>query len=361
MERRYIESFFFLALLLGTLVVVVKMVLPFAGILILAAILAFLFSGLYERLARAMGDRRTLAALVMTVLVFFTILVPLSLAVWRIAVEAGALYSYLRDRADPEEVLRIVSQAEELIRRVAPSFQLDPADVSAQAQRALAWLVAHVGSIFAGATRLIAAFFFLLLFFFYLVRDGGKLKLRVMELSPLADDQERLILDKVGRAVTSVVRGSVILHLLQGIVAGIGMALFGLPNPALWGAVTALAAFVPTIGTALVFVPAVAYLVLAGHMGAAIGLSIWAFTAVGLLDNFLGPKMVASGIRVHPLIVMLAVLGGIGLFGPLGILLGPILISLLFALFDIYLSLVRGKPLRAARPLTPKRASVSVP
>jgi predicted PurR-regulated permease PerM len=346
MERRYIESFFFLALLLGTLAVVIVMVLPFASILILAAVLAFLFSAPYERMVRAFGGRRSLAALVMTVIVLVTILVPLSFAAWRIGAEAGALYSYLRDHTDPGEVLRFVSRAELMIRGVVPGFQLDPADVTAQTQRALQWVVSHLGALFAQVTRLVISFLFLLLFFYYILRDGNRLKRRLMELSPLADDQEELIVSKLGRAVTSVVRGAIILHVIQGVVAGIGFAIFGLPNPALWGAATMLAGFVPSLGTALVFVPAVAYLLLTGHGVSAVALSVWGAAVVGLLDNFLGPKLVASGLNIHPLIIMLSVLGGVSLFGPIGILMGPIIVSLLFALFDIYLALVRGPYLK---------------
>lgn len=341
MERRYIESFFFLALLLGTLAVAVVMVLPFMNILILAAILAFLFSVPYERLTRALGGRRSLAALAVTAVVLITILVPLALAGWRIAVEATGLYAYVREHTDTGQLLSAVARAEAFVQKFIPGLHLDPADVNAQMQRALSWLVGLLGVVFAGVTRIVVAFLFLLLFFFFILRDGSRMKDRLMELSPLSNDHEERILGKIGRAITAVVRGKIVLALIQGLMAGLGMLLFGVPNPALWGAATMLASFIPSIGTGLVLAPAVIYLFVTGHTGRSIGLAIWAVTAVGLLDNVLGPKLMAAGVRIHPLIMMLAVLGGIGLFGPIGILLGPILIALLYALLDIYLGLIR--------------------
>ncbi len=341
MERRYIESFFFLALLIGTLTVVVVMFLPFANTLILAAILAFLFSAPFEQLVQKFRGNRTLAALVMTLLILVTILVPLALAGWRIATEAAGLYSSIREHTDTGTLVDGAYRVEAFIQRFIPSFQLDPIDLNAQAQRVASGLVGLAGVAFVGASRLVVGFLLLLLFFFFLIRDGGRLKHRIMELSPMADSQDEAIIARIGRAIAATVRGKILLGVIQGLVAGLGMALFGVPNPALWGAVTMLASFIPSIGTGLVLIPAAIYLFATGHPGAAVGMAIWAVAVVGLLDNVLGPKLMASGTRIHPLVMMLAVLGGIGLFGAMGILLGPIIVSLLYALLDIYVTLIR--------------------
>lgn len=100
-----------------------------------------------------------------------------------------------------------------------------------------------------------------------------------------------------------------------------------------------MAALIPGIGTALVLTPAIMFLFLKGEVFSGVGLIAWGMGAVGLVDNFLGPKLVGRGMRLHPLIILLSVLGGIGFFGPIGFLLGPLTISLLFALLNIYSSL----------------------
>ena len=122
----------------------------------------------------------------------------------------------------------------------------------------------------------------------------------------------------------------------QGVVSGIGLSLFGVPNPVLWGVVAGFAALIPTLGTSLVLIPAALFLLTKGAFVAAIGLFIWALFAVGLIDNFLSPRLVGKGAQLHPLLVLLSVLGGISLFGPAGLILGPLCSSLLLALLSIY-------------------------
>jgi len=108
------------------------------------------------------------------------------------------------------------------------------------------------------------------------------------------------------------------------------------PSAILWGVIAAITALIPGFGTSLVIIPAILYLFLTGHIVQAVGLVIWGALAVGLIDNFLGPKLVGRGMHLHPLLVILSVLGGAALFGPIGFLLGPLCLGLFLTLFDIY-------------------------
>jgi predicted PurR-regulated permease PerM len=168
----------------------------------------------------------------------------------------------------------------------------------------------------------------------------GKLKV----LSPLPDKYDSRVIQRLHDAINSVVRGALLIALIQGIVSGVGLSIFGVPNAVLWGSLAVIAALIPYVGTAAVITPAVVYLFLIDRTGAAIGLAIWGVVAVGLMDNFLGPRLVNRGIKLHPVVILLAVLGGLVFFGPLGYILGPLVVSLLFALLDIYPLLVRPKP-----------------
>jgi predicted PurR-regulated permease PerM len=103
-----------------------------------------------------------------------------------------------------------------------------------------------------------------------------------------------------------------------------------------WGSIAAVAALIPGVGTALVVVPGVLYLFFTGSTGYAIGLLIWGLLAVGLIDNLLGPLVVNRGIKIHPFIILLSVLGGLTFFGLVGFILGPLIIAFLFALLEIY-------------------------
>ena len=178
--------------------------------------------------------------------------------------------------------------------------------------------------------------FIFLVALYYLFKDGHKLKKAVVALSPLRDIYDETIFSKLALAINSVIRGSLTVALVQGILTAVGFAIFGVPNATLWGSVAAIAALIPGIGTALVLLPAIFYLFFNGETFFAVGLFLWGMTAVGLIDNFLGPKLVERGIRLHPFLILLSILGGISFFGPLGFLLGPLALSLFFVLLEIY-------------------------
>jgi predicted PurR-regulated permease PerM len=171
---------------------------------------------------------------------------------------------------------------------------------------------------------------------FYLLRDGGKLKQDLILLSPLADDYDIKIFLKLKQAIRSVVVGSLVVGLIQGILTGIGFFIFGVPNPALWGSFAVIAALIPGIGTSLVIVPGILYLFFISTHLHALGMLIWGILAVGFIDNFLGPMLVNRGVHVHPFLILLSVIGGLSFFGPIGFIAGPLLVALLVALLEIY-------------------------
>ena len=136
--------------------------------------------------------------------------------------------------------------------------------------------------------------------------------------------------------VTCVIQGSVLVAVLQGVLAGVGFAVFRVPGAVLWGMVTVLAAFVPWVGTALTLVPAILFLLLADRGAAALGLTLWGVVVVGLTDNLLHPEFIGARAKVNPLLVLISVLGGLQAFGITGFLVGPIILSLFLALLEIY-------------------------
>src|SRR5262249_25314314 len=147
---------------------------------------------------------------------------------------------------------------------------------------------------------------------------------------------DETVFEELGIAVNSVIRGNLFVALLRGIFASVGFFFFGIPNPLLWGAIAGIAGLIPNIGIVMVFAPAILYAYFGMGWLPAIGLLLWGLFVVGLIDNVLAPRFVSRGMQVHPLFVLLALFGGISYFGPLGIFLGPLSLSLLFALLSIY-------------------------
>jgi predicted PurR-regulated permease PerM len=152
----------------------------------------------------------------------------------------------------------------------------------------------------------------------------------------LKDEDDRKILRSIIKTINGVIKGYILIALIQGFLMGLGLYLFGVPNPALWGVVAGIASLIPSIGTALVSVPAVIYLYAIGSTIPAIGLLIWAVLIVGFIDNLLNPIIVGKSIKVPMLLILFSVLGGISLLGPIGILIGPLVIGLLYTLISIY-------------------------
>ncbi len=193
-----------------------------------------------------------------------------------------------------------------------------------------------LAKIFTSTLEAIFSLLLILLSMFYFLKDGARWKGALVLLSPLADTEDERIMEKLSLAVNGIIKGYLLIALIQGILMGAGLAVFGVPNPALWGLVAVIAALIPTIGTSLISVPAIAFLFLSGNTAEAVGLMFWAIIIVGTVDNLLSPYIVGNKINLPPLLILLSVLGGISLLGPVGILVGPLTISLLYTLISIY-------------------------
>ena len=197
----------------------------------------------------------------------------------------------------------------------------------------------NLSAVFSNVAKTTLGIFIFLIALYYLFKDGLKLKEAVVAFSPLKNTDDETIFTKLSSATNSVVKGTLLIALIQGILTAIGFIIFGIPNATLWGSLATITALIPSVGTAIILLPSILYLFSIGNVFSALGLLIWGIVVVGLVDNLLRPKLIERGIRIHPFLILLSTLGGISLLGPIGFLLGPIILSLLAVLFQIYLSL----------------------
>lgn len=332
---------FLLLLLSGTLLLAFLIFSPFLAPLALAAVFAVVLQPLHDIILRKFGNHLGLAALVTVLIAIVCILVPLILIGAQIFGEAGQLYGVLAESGGQENlVAKTIQDFGQRFSGVYPGseafFENLSTDLDVYAKRGLEWLISHLGSALSSVSALVLDLFIFFVALYYLLRDGKRLKSELISLSPLEDADDEIVFGNLESAVNSVVKGSLTIALIQGALTAIGFTVFGVPSAILWGTVAAIAALIPAVGTSLVILPAIGYLFFAGHTVQAIGLLIWGVVAVGLIDNLLGPKLMGGRMRLHPLLVLLAVLGGIAFFGPIGIFLGPLTLSLLFAFIKIY-------------------------
>lgn len=194
--------------------------------------------------------------------------------------------------------------------------------------------------VLAAATRGTLTFFlqlFVLLYaLFYFLMDGPAILRTILNYVPLEPGQKQELLERFVSVTRATLRGSLLIGLIQGGAAGLAFWAAGVPGPSFWGTVMVVLSILPAIGAALIWIPAVAYLLLMGKVGAGIGLLVWCAVVVGSVDNFLRPRLIGRDARMSDLLILLSTLGGIVLFGAVGFIVGPIVAALFVTVWHLY-------------------------
>ncbi|HEX6189643.1 MAG TPA: AI-2E family transporter, partial [Pyrinomonadaceae bacterium] len=185
-----------------------------------------------------------------------------------------------------------------------------------------------------GAIGIIVKTFFVIFTMYYLFRDGDLIVKALPEFLPLKKEQSKQIFERTGQVISASIYGVVFIAMLQGVLGGLAFWVLGLPSPVLWGVVMAFVCMIPVAGSFLVWLPASIYLALTGHWTRATLLTIWGILIISTIDNFIRPKLIGGRTRLHELFVFFAVLGGLRVFGVLGIVLGPVVLAITLALLD---------------------------
>lgn len=330
------QFYFLLVLLIATLVLSFYVLRPFVSVFILAVVFTVIFQPLYRKILKFCFNHEGLAALLTTVIAAIIILTPLIFLGIRILQELRQLYVSLIENGGKDNFINIFNGLAESFRRyflLPPEFSIN---LQQYLKEGLNWLLQNLGALFSNFASILVTSFIFLVSLYYLLKDGQKLKQAIINYSPLANLDDEMILSKLELAIGSVVKGNFTIALIQGFLTTIGFIIFAVPNAILWGAVASITSLIPSVGTSIVFVPAIILMFIKGQLFSAVGLLLWGVLAVGLIDNFLGPKLIGRGMKLHPLLILFSVFGGLVFFGPIGFILGPIILSLLFALLHIY-------------------------
>ncbi len=337
MSHRTIQlSFFGLAsiLLFVLLFFIFK---PYIGVIFLSAVLAVTFYPMFEKLKLKLRGKSSLAAIITVLAIVLFIVVPLSILSTSLLMEAIDLYNKLAFGDESVQLISVVNEIMIKIDSLLPSSQLSQS-VSADEyiRSTLNWIIGHTDSFLALVFGSLFKFILMLLSCFYLLINGNKIKEILIKWSPLPDKYDEEFVNTLRSSIDAVLRGRILVSIAQGLILGIGFALFGVGNPVLWGFVGAITSLVPIVGTSIVTIPAIAYLLFVGHIGSAIGLLIWSAICVGFVDNVLSFIFFRGRINVHPLIILFSILGGVEFFGVIGFLVGPVVVSAFVALTKIY-------------------------
>ena len=308
---------------------------PYIGPIFLAAIIAIVFHPFYRRLIKFFGGKDSLASFVAMFAVLAVILVPAIFIGMALFKEATVFYNHVSSgQVGSGGFLSVTMNFfEDKINAFAPEFSID---LEGYLKDFASWIVEHLDNFFSSFFKILIGLLLMIISLFYFLKDGERIVKRLVSISPLADSYDEQIMKRVGIAINSIVRGSLIIALIKGFLTALGFAFFGIPNPILWGVMSALASFIPVVGSSIVIVPAILYLFVTSSYASAIGFAVWGVALVGLSDNLLSPILMKKGMHIHPFLILLSIFGGLGFFGPIGFIAGPVVLSLLFALFDIY-------------------------
>jgi predicted PurR-regulated permease PerM len=345
-NQNWLVTAFFFALLLVILYGAFLILTPFLKALTWAAILCILVYPLYAWLLRLLRGRATAAALIVIVLITLLVVLPGVRLAGFLSDEAVELVKTVRSlmNGDGLEVWREKPWVQELLRLWSlvsfelAAFEIDWKELLVQgAQFSSGFLVAQVKGIAQNVFLFAVNFIIALFTLFFFLRDGKNFFYRIRRLLPMDQEHQDRLFDNIINSVFGVVHGLVLVALLQGILAGLAYWALGVPFAILWGTATAFTALLPVGGSTLVTVPASIYLFLQGETLKGAILLAWSLGIVGTIDNILKPLFIGSRLRLPMLLLFFGILGGLALFGALGLILGPVLFALLAALLDLYL------------------------
>jgi predicted PurR-regulated permease PerM len=325
------ESYFSIGILLAAAVLVVLVFLPELDAIVLGVSVAVLFHPWYDALKKALHDRSGAAAAIIVLFAVAIILVPLSFLGLQMFAEAQGLYGQIASGGASAVPTIVWFRA--AVHQWLPSLNID---LTPYVQQVLGFLISDIGPIFSGVLAAVGTLFLSFFALYYFLKDGSKLRATIVAHGPLPPAHAEEILARLYTRAGSVIRGSLLVAALYGVLTGIGFFIFGLPSAILWGVVTAVASFIPGIGVLLIVVPGIVSLYLGGNIVGAIGLLAWLFVMSTMIEAYLRPRLLGGKEKIHPMLMLFAVLGGLSFFGPIGLLLGPLALSLLLTLLESY-------------------------
>lgn len=309
------------------------MAVPFLAALAWALAFAVLFAP-WQRWLESKLKHPSLAALASVLLIAVIVVVPAVFVGQQLVQQAAQGASLIETKVSAGEWRRVIAAQP----RLAPlADQIEQQlDLPGTAKSIASWLSTFAGSVVKGSVYQLlgVCLTFYLLFFF--LRDRALLVRTLHALSPLTDREMDRLLTRVDDTIHATVYGTLAVSAVQGVLGGLMFWWLGLPAPLLWGLVMAVLAVVPVLGAFVVWVPAALFLLLEGSWGRALILTLWGMLVVGTIDNLLRPILVGNRLKLHTVLAFLSVVGGLILFGPAGLILGPITLTVTTVLLEVW-------------------------
>jgi predicted PurR-regulated permease PerM len=311
---------------------------------LMAIFMAGLFSALayplYRRFERWYRGFRAAASISTLILIVLVVILPLGALMGIVTAEAIKVGETVkpwveRHLSEPDTISNMIKSLP-FIDNIEPYRNLILQKAGEMVGVTSEFLIKRLRSITLGTVNFLFMLFVMLYTMFFFLMDGEKLINKILYYLPLKDNEERRMLDKFTSVTRATLKGTAVIGILQGFLAGVAFAVTGIQSAVFWGTMMAVLSFIPGIGSALVWGPAVIILAAGGDFIKAIGLGIFCAVVVGSVDNLLRPRLVGQDTQMHELLILFGTLGGIFMFGVPGVIIGPIITALFVTLWDIY-------------------------
>lgn len=339
MEIRHLNIyfFFFVFILIGLTVFFIFK--PFLTAIVAAVILSVIFRPCYNFFYNLFGGQRGLSSFLTCLLVILLIVTPL-LIVFSLAIGEGShLYQTLsQEHSFSQYVERSVNTVHHApyLRDILNDDTFSTSSVLADLERLSENALGLLETAYQSITHFVFWVFVMFFTLFYFLIDGKRAFAYLMRLSPLRNDHEKLLAEKFISISRATLKGTLVIGVLQGLLGGIAFWIVGIESPAIWGLLMILFSIIPLVGAALIWFPAALIFLLLGYVWQGVFLLFIGFGVLSLLEHILRPRLVGKDTQMHPLMIFFATLGGISFFGLPGFIIGPILVSLFMALWEIY-------------------------
>lgn len=340
MNRNFVGKLVLLVVVVSISVLFFSMIRTFLMAIFLAGLFSALAHPLYLRFQRRLRGRRSLASLATLLVIVCFVVLPLLGLMGIVTAQAlrvgNSAKPWVQHQISHPDAFFAALKSFPYFDQIAPYRDMALEKAGEMVGGVSGFLINSLSSATVGTVNFILTTMVMLYAMYFFLMDGEKLVQKILYYLPLEDKDEQRMLERFTSVARATLKGTAVIGILQGGVAGVAFAVAGIPSAVFWGVIMVVLSIVPGIGTALVWLPAAILLGAAGHAAAAVGLAVFCAVVVGGLDNLLRPILVGKDTQMHELLIFFGTMGGILMFGMIGFVIGPIIAALFVTVWDIY-------------------------
>ena len=349
MKKKEISKYYLLVFIGIVILLAFLIIKPFIKNILSAIIISYVFYPIYKRLNKRLN--RTLSALIVCILVILLVTLPLILILHNAYGESLKIYSNYLHGSSIDLIIKKCKQSTSSLCELISNSQniLNVPTIKnlyeGSIKKVPSYLLSIISERIFRIPKILFNIFIVLFMIYYLLKDGTKLYNRIINILPIKESHQEILFKSFKDVTYAVVYGHIIVAIIQGIIGTIGFVLLRVPSPVLLGSIMTITALIPFFGAVVIWLPASLFLIANGILIESnptilrgIILLLFGTLIISMIDNFLRPKIIGSKADVHPIIILLGVLGGLGLFGIVGIIIGPVILAASLVMIELYLT-----------------------